>query len=983
MLLFRILNPLTRLRGGVLLGLAAVAAPAVAAPVDFAGDVRPILADACFNCHGFDDASRKAGLRLDLREAAIASRDGAPGAIVPGDAEASELVARILSDDPDEVMPPPGHGVALTGEQKATLRQWVDEGAEYRGHWAFEPLRRPAPPRDDLQPIDAFVAAKLGSRGRAMNAEAPREKLIRRLSYDLTGLPPTPEEVGQFLNDRSDTAYEALVDRLLDSPRYGERMAMWWLDGARYADSHGFQADWERYQWPWRDWVIRAFNDNKPFDDFTVEQIAGDMLPSASTEQIVATGFNRNHRINTEGGSLDAEWLVENVMDRVETVGSVWLGLTLNCARCHNHKYDPISQKEFYQLFAYFHNVPEQGKGPGKQGNFEPVISVPDPERAGEIAALERDIAAARARVDAAEAEARPAPGAAAASPWELAELVIRSEGGARFARQADGSYLASGPSPDLDVFEVELRPGAGEITALLIEALPDPSLVGGSVGRASNGNFVLTGVEVERRGRNEKIAAAAASYEQAKWPVAAAIDGNAKTGWAVDGNTRPKASAAAFHFAEPLQLAAGEVLNLRLSFAAFTKHVIGRPRISFSRTSAPPLPGEVAEPPPVREAKAALAELEKRLAERSRALPTVMVMREMERPRDTFLLERGQYDRRGEQVQPGVPAALPPLPEGEPNNRLGFARWVVADDNPLTARVQVNRIWELLFGRGLVKTSEDFGTQADPPTHPDLLDWLAAEFRDSGWDTKALIKTIVTSDTYRQDSAAAREEFVADPENALLARGPRFRVQAEMVRDGALLVSGLLREKLGGPSVYPYQPDGIWSEFNFYGNLRDYKHATDGNQYRRSLYTIWKRTAAPPGMTLFDMPSREICTVKRSVTNTPLQALALMNDVTYVEAARALAERMVREGGADLRSQLARGFALATSRAATEEELLTLGRGFRRRHEHFKVEPDAARELLAHGVSAPESVADPTYLAALTTVASVLLNLDEAVTKD
>ncbi|BCX48136.1 chromosome segregation protein [Haloferula helveola] len=794
--------------------------PALADDVRFNRDVRPILADNCLACHGADEAAVEAGLRLDDPESAFAERDGVR-AIVPGDPDASDLVRRIHAADPEQVMPPPRHPVQLTEKDKGLLVRWIEQGAEYEGHWAFQTVERPKAPGGGEGPaaVDAFIEKRRAEAGLDGNPPASRETLLRRLSLDLTGLPPSVEEVDAFVRDKRPDAYERQVDRLLASAHYGERMAMWWLDGARYADSHGFQADWERYQWPWRDWVIRAFNTNQPFDEFTIEQIAGDMLPGATEDQVVATGFCRNHRINTEGGALDEEWLVENVMDRVDTVGSVWLGLTLSCARCHDHKYDPLTQREFYEFFAFFHNVPEQGKGPGRQGNFEPVLKLASPEQEAELA---------------------------------------------RLAKEIEGS-------------EKELLPW-----------LP----------------------------KN--------------------LHGLAKTAFGERGGNAD---------------------------AGLKKQIQGLKQ------------------PEAQKLKKRNLELRKKHEQVEKQFASVMVMREMEAPRKTFILDRGEYQNRTEEVQADLPAFLPPLPQGEAMNRLGLARWLVSREQPLTARVQVNRLWELVFGTGLVKSSENLGVQADWPSHPELLDWLGAEFMESGWDVKAMLKTMVMTDAYRQDVTVDSVKLEKDPDNRFLSRGPRFRVQAEIVRDQALAISGLLNPKLGGPSVRPYQPEGIWSETNFYGNLRNYKHDTDGGQYRRSLYTIWKRTAAPPGMTLFDMPSREVCVVRRSRSNTPLQALALMNDVTYLEASRRFAERMMEHGDTP-EVRLAWGWKCATARQPDPEEVKVLVSGFERRLEFYRQNPEEANALLQTGEAPVSDGHDPAELAAMATAASVILNLDEVITK-
>ncbi|MGK0189692.1 MAG: hypothetical protein ACI9R3_005509 [Verrucomicrobiales bacterium] len=940
------------------------------AKLDYNRDIRPILADSCFNCHGPDANSRKAKLRLDTAEGATQEREGGIVPVVPGEPESSELIARIFSADPDEQMPPLDHPMQLDAKNKAILKQWIAEGAEYKGHWAFlKPERLEAE-----QGIDTFISSRLQETRLRSNSTASRQTLIRRLSLDLTGLPPTPKEVEAFVNDPSSEACENLVDRLLASPRYGERMAMWWLDGARYADSHGYQADWERYQWPWRDWVINAFNDNMPFDQFTIEQLAGDMLPGATTSQIVATGFNRNHRINTEGGSIDAEWLVENVIDRVETTSAVWLGLTFGCARCHDHKYDPISQKEFYQFFSFFHNVPERGKGPGKQGNFDPVIRIPDLNADVKLAAIEKKISVASDALR--EIEEKYRDQEAPASLWVPVEnLALVSTGGATMKRLKDGSFLATGKKPNKDTYNITIKDGGKSITGIMIEAIPHRSLTSKSLARSVNGNFVLSQITSD----NVEFSSASASYEQNGWPIKNTLDGKNNTGWAVDGNSKIETKQAVVTLAEPTS----EPFEFQLEFNALDAHIAGRVKVYTTTAEAPSVPGKVPVHPAVKKAQNQLAKLEAEKTRISSSGATVMVMKEMATPRDTFILDRGEYDNPTEKVSSGLPAAFPPMPEGQLMNRLGLAHWITSPENPLTARVQVNRYWELLFGTGIVASSENLGTQAEWPSHPDLIDWLATEFVRLGWDTKAMLKTIVMSKTYQQGSEVTPEKLEVDPYNRLLSRGPRFRIQAEMVRDQALYVAGLLNEKLGGPSVRPYQPEGIWSEFNFYGNLRDYKHDKGDDLYRRSLYTIWKRTAAPPGMTLFDMPSREMCTVKRSRTNTPLQALALMNEVTYVEASRSLAEDMIQNGGGTLAEQISYGFQKATSRQPSPEELATLTKGHNRRLKRYVLDPPSAKQLIQLGESKPDPAIDPAQLAATATTASILLNLDETITKE
>jgi hypothetical protein len=862
---------------------------AVEQKVNFNRDVRPILSENCFTCHGLDPNKRKGGLRLDRKADAFKPGDSGDPAIVPGKPDASQLIARATSHDDEDRMPPKKSGAKpLPARDIAILRRWIAQGAEYQPHWAFIAPERPAVPSiadcesriADLEksdaagaakaaelraqeaawsrwpknPIDNFILARLVKEGLAPSPEASPETLCRRLYLDLIGLPPTPEEMEAFTlsaNRNPQSAIDSLVDQLLASPRYGERMAMAWLDGARYADSHGFQADWGRSMWQWRDWVINAYNANMPFDEFTIEQIAGDLLPNPTIEQRIATGFNRNHRMNREGGSIPEEWLVENVIDRVETTGSVWLGLTIGCARCHDHKYDPITQKEFYQFFSFFNNIPEQGSGVGKPGNYAPVLLLPTPEMTAKVEALSAQLKEATAKFAAIEKRALSNEKEWA---WRQIEADALSAG--------DGKKGAALPA---------------DIKAILA-------------------------MNPAQRSAKQK----------------------------------------------------DKLLNLMLS-----------------------------ESPADAAAKKRVDALAKERSDASDAIPSVMVMQEMEKPRPAFVLLRGQYDKHGAPVSAGLPAALPPMPAGEPMNRLGLARWMVSPTNPLTARVQVNRIWERIFGVGLVKTSENLGSQADWPSNPELLDWLATELIRMKWDLKAFQKMIVTSATYRQSSRITPELLERDPENRWLARGPRFRLSAEVIRDQALAISGLLVEKIGGPSVYPYMPEGVWDETNVYGNLRHYQAAKDDGLYRRTMYTIWKRTAAPPTLTLFDAPSREICTVKRSRTDTPLQALALLNEVTFVEAARKLAERMILDGGSTPEARIRYGFLRATGRQPSARELPILTRGFERHLADYRQNPEATKVLLNVGASKADAALDPIELAAMTLTANVLLNLDEVVTKE
>ena len=1022
-----------------LLSLPFLCSPASADIPDFNRDVRPILADRCFTCHGPDAKSRKAKLRLDVRESALKK-----GAIVPGKPDESELVYRILSDDSDEVMPPPAMKKPLTLVEKEILSQWIASGAEYRGHWAFDRVERPVPPQVKeatkvRNPIDCFIRARLKEEGLHPSEEASRERLACRVSLDLTGLPPTPEEVDAFVKDDSQDAYEKLVDRLLDSPRYGEHMAVPWLDYSRYADSNGYQTDGSRYQWPWRDWLIDALNRNLPYDQFTVEQLAGDLLPDATQEQKVATGFNRNHRINGEGGIIAEEWRIETVIDRVETTGATWLGLTLGCARCHDHKYDPFSQKEFYEFFAFFNNVPETGRLGGQTGNTKPVIVVETQSYKAELARLEKALKQAEAKSRKSEAELGKEvrawlPGfrkqfAGETATWSpLEPESIKSTGGATFERQEDGSWLPGGPNALHDTYVIRAPLVGDGFSGVLLECMPDARIPNKSLGRYRNGNFVLTRVLAEILGPGDrrtpvKLVRQEAEYSQKGWHVNQVNDGNNKKGWAVDGPTRRKPIKAMFLAAVPVKVGEGSQLEVRLVHETLSQHNIGRFRLSA--TGAPPdsvglggvtIPAAVqaaadAEEPDAKQmqvlakyyresvakADAGLAAARQKLDNyRKSKRPSVMVMEEMPQPRKAFILNRGQYDEPGEEVTAALPAFLPSMPEGQPTNRLGLARWIAHRDNPLTARVWVNRAWEQFFGTGLVKSSENLGVQASFPSHPGLLDWLAAEFmepsqgiRVSGrparsWDMKAIHKLLVTSATYRRSARPAdgQRAYEFDPQNRLLSRGPRFRLSGEQVRDRALYVSGLLVEKQGGPSVRPYMPVGVWNETTRYGDLRNYKHETGDGLYRRTMYTFWKRTAAPPSMLLFDAPNREICTLKRSRTNTPLQALSLLNEVTYVEAARKLAGRMLAEAGDAPDERLVQGFRLTLSRSPKSKELAVLAKGLSEDLAYFRANPEAARKLLAFGESSSPS-GELAEVAAYVLAANVLLNLDEFVTRE
>ncbi len=743
------------------------------APLNFAHDIRPILVNKCFHCHGRDEKKREGELRLDVEKTAKKS------AIVPGNLSKSEFHLRIHADDADEVMPPPDSKLTLSKNEKELLDRWIQQGAPYSGHWAFEAPVRPDVPvvKKNQQPfvqneVDHFILNKLQAAGLEPSPPASRETLIRRVTLDLTGLPPTPDEVDTFVADKDPQAYSKVIDRLLASPRYAEHMATYWLEAARYADTDGYQNDRYRYMHVWRDWVIMAFRENMPHDQFIIEQLAGDLLPKATLKQQIATGFCRNHRINSEAGSLPAEWHVENVVDRVDTFGTVFLGLTLSCVRCHEHKYDPISHREYYELFAFFNNVPESGVGPNN-GNSPPFIKVP--------------------------------------ASW-----------------------------PNLTAEEDHLIP-------------PGP-------------------LEFQKGGYG-------------------------------GGVVRPK-------------------------------------------------PGDPT---------------------------TVMVMAELEKPRATYLLQRGQYDLpdKSEKLQPSVPTSLNSF-GAKPTNRLGLAQWLVDPRHPLTTRVAVNRYWQQFFGVGLVKTTENFGVQGEPPSHPELLDWLALEFIRLKWDVRALQKTILLSASYRQSSRVTSKMLHHDPENRLLARGPRFRPSAFVLRDQALAVSGLLLEKQGGPPAKPYMPAKIWKAIS----NNAYKQDHGEGLYRRSLYTYWRRTIPPPTMVSFNAANREFCQVRNERSNTPLQALTLMNNVVFMESSRFLAERMLRHSD-QLDEQLTFGFRLATSRKPDVEDLELLQKAYQVFQKRFNQDTKSAEALLKTGEKPRDATIPAGQHAAMTMTASIILNLDETITKE
>ena len=1169
--------------------------------VDFARDVRPILSDRCFACHGPDEKARKAGLRLDLREGAFGRLRSGGRAIVAGDPEASELLLRIGHEDPEERMPPPEAGDPLTPAEQDVLRRWIAVGAPWEEHWAFQPVRRRAPrvsgafAARERNWIDRFVFARLESEGLTPADEADPYTLVRRVHLDLTGLPPTPEEVDAFVGDERPDAYERLVDRLLASDRYGEHMARYWLDAARYGDTHGLHLDNYREMWPYRDHVIAAFRDNQPFDEFLVEALAGDLLPDATLAQKIATGFVRAHVSTAEGGSIVEEVYVRNVVDRVDTLGTVYLGLTVGCAACHDHKFDPITQRDYYQLFAFLNN--EDGSPmDGNAKAHEPVVKVASAEqqqRAEELTSARNEaVAAVQAAVDAFEyaeparvADERPRvdtlwfddelPGAGGGQGFDWVDSPVHS-GTRAMARRGEGLHQHF-----VEMAGQKLRVGDGDV--LFAHVWVDPANppreimlqwfgdgagwdhrafwgedviawgVPGTVSRHRVGDLPATGryvrIAVPARdvgflpgavvdgmaftlhgGRAVFDAAGIESAvpqeaEDIVWiddalPAGANAQGDGPH-WnfvgATDGGPTPHRGAVSLRrsmggglnqdyfngAADPLVLAAGDRLyahvwidptnapkGIQLQFHAgnwnhrarwgapchgagagngadfVVSEVVppagGWVRLEVGIADVGLAPGAKLDgwaftqvggtvhwddagvrtwsqhddrhlhslavwtrraaddqslPAPVREAASASAptpaqqklvrdhfirhvhdgsrgviapleqavtDVEKQQRDLDGQIPTTLVMRERMEPKEAFILRRGEYDQKGDKVERATPAFLPPMGSDLPRNRLGLARWLVSDDNPLTARVAVNRFWQQVFGTGLVKTAEDFGNQGEPPSHPALLDELALRYRESGWDVKVLMRDLVLSATYRQSSAVGPEGYARDPENRLLARGPRHRLDAEVVRDQALLLSGLLVEQLGGPGVKPPQPEGLWKAVGYVGSNTANFSADRGPDkvHRRSIYTFWKRTAPPPQMAIFDAPSRESCRVRRERTNTPLQALLLLNDPQFVECARGMASRVLAQPG-DVQARAEWALSVVLARPADPAEVAEVAALVDEQRAAFAADPDSARALIAIGDAPPDPALDPIDLAAWTVGANLLFNLDELVQKN
>ena len=1081
----------------LLVTLVAHAAPKAGGKVDFTRDIRPILSDNCFACHGPDTNKVKADLRLDLKAEAFRKLDSGEVAIVPGKPEQSRLLQLVsLPLDDDDHMPPKKTGKKLTAAQLDLLRRWIAEGAKWAEHWSYvAPQRPPAPEvkqrKWERNEIDRFILARLEQAGLKPNAEADPYTLIRRLSLDVTGLPPTLAEVDAFVADKSPDAYERLVERLLASPHFGERLALAWLDQARYADSSGYHFDGFRQMHLWRDWVIRAFNVNMPFDQFTIEQLAGDLLPDATIEQKIATGFHRNVMTTDEGGVDPEEYLAKYQVDRVSTTAQVWLGSTVGCAECHDHKYDPITTREFYQLYAFFNRIPEKGLDGTRTRNPTPVLKVPTPDQGSKLIRYLDIIPPAEKVVNEREAELPKAQ-----EKWEkevrkqeikephlaglIAEFAFDDSSAPRSRSGDETDARTNGDAHLLTSAATNLAFVPGKFgRALQLFGKDDGFIDAGQAVRLEHTNAFSYGAWIKLHGKKGAVLSKMEEGPGYRGFDLLIMDGKVEVHLAhqfpdnaikvvtkdalptnvwthvfvtwngsnkasgvkiyVDGKTRPldtptdKLSATiatdaplligsrikAFPFAGLIDelrfydraLKSEEVADL---FAHAHLLVAKEPADQRTEEQSAGLKKFFREHRATEflAAKQGLDKLQKEKKDLLDAIPDTMVMDESEKPRDTFVLVRGDYQRKGDKVSTGTPACWPPLPKDQPANRLTLARWIASTNNPLTARVTVNRLWAMLFGTGLVKTSNDFGSQGDRPSHPELLDWLASEFMtpvealkrssvEAGngpdrayesrastlqrfnastphpWDIKHLLRLLVISTTYRQSAAVSSEKLERDPYNRLLSRGPRVRLDAELIRDNALAISGLLNPKIGGPSIKPYQPPGIWD-----GTDQKYEPSKGADLYRRGLYVFWKRAAHYPSFQTFDAPSRETCIVQRPRTSTPLQALVVMNDPAYVEAARALAARTLKEGGPKLDEQLAYAFRLTLARLPAKEELEALKAAYRRHREEFSRDAKAAEALLSVGESPRPKDISSSELAALTGVANVLLNLNETITK-
>lgn len=1040
--------------------LLAVCASVRAEEISFNRDIRPILSANCFACHGFDAKQRKADLRLDVADSALAERDGHV-AIRPGDLAKSEVWQRLISDDPDVAMPPPSTKKKLTAEQKATIRKWIEQGAPYQKHWAFEtPVKTADPPVKNSawakNSIDRFVLARLDKDGLAPRPEASRSTLIRRVAFALTGLPPTPKEVAEFAADSSPQAYEKIVDRYLQSPRYGEEMGRHWLDVARYADTHGLHLDNERSMWAYRDWVIKAFNANQPFDKFTVEQLAGDLLPNPTPDQLIATGFNRCNVTTSEGGSIEAEWVYRYAVDRTSTMVQTWMGLTGGCAVCHDHKYDPLTMREFYSLYAFFYSAADPGMD-RNTNTTDPFFKLSTAEQKAALTKLQADENVAKQQLEAAAArvaysdpaDAQPPPDKQPVrdvwlddvfpfgskvtcssrnnSVWAIApevdppsgRRVLKQFGAANYHDKFENSLqpfvIPENPKlwvwVRLDEYEpsqtlsLELITSRGNRRFLWGDpknygaASTDKNWLGETPAPNQWVELVIPADKLDLQPGDTVRSVSLAQFGGVAW----------WDGLIITGDTNP-------------------ATDLRSSFTAWWKERAGK--------ETPGIPGELAAllkagPTPTRSASEAKPEDKKadELRDKLRqfylafvarasdaelqrhqqawlgansaktlleeAIPGTFIFKDLDKPREAFVMLRGQYDKPGEKVEPNVPAAFPRLkltrsasegassPAARPN-RLDLANWLLAPDHPLTARVTVNRFWQQLFGTGLVKTSYDFGSQGEPPSHPELLDWLAIWYRENGWDTKALVRLLLTSATFRQDTRVTPDLLRLDPENRLYARGPRFRLDAEQIRDNALYVSGLINLEMGGRGVKSYQPPNLWEPVGYSdSNTRFYLQDHGPAIYRRSIYAFLKRTAPPPFMSNFDGPNREQFCTRRERSNTPLQALQLLNDTQHFEAARAFGERILSEGGSTPDERITFAYRATLSRSPKPEELAVVRRALEQYLQRYRDDSAAAKQVVSVGESKRKTNHSDTDLAAYTLIANLILNLDETVMRN
>ncbi len=987
--------------------------PFIAAEVDFSRDVLPILSDRCFHCHGPDDSHREGELRLDVEQAAREVIDS------------GELMARVLSDDPDEQMPPPeSHRKPLNADELSMLRGWVKEGAPWGKHWAFKKPRRSAVPAGGATPIDAFVRRRLTQEGLSPATRTAKHTQLRRLSFVLTGLPPSDGLLDRFTRETQPIAWTTVVEELLASSHHGERLAMWWLDAARYSDTDGYQADAERTNWPWRDWVVQAFNDNMPFDQFTIEQFAGDLLENPTPEQKLATCFHRNHMANGEGGRHPEESRIDYVIDRVNTTGTVWLGLTLGCTQCHAHKFDPIAHEDYYSIFAYFNNIDESGAAGGKA---KPILKYISPLAKRAVSEMQATVAErtlmhteahslAEQRFEKWLTKHRRTLDPEYQAWHGLTPSGVDAIEGSTLVIEADGTVQVAGANPIQDDYRIYAPPNLRRVTGWKLEVLPHVSHTRGGLSRGQSGEFILTNVklQIHTKGQSQlqevTMSGAKASVEKKSSggrryaKVEGTLDDDPRNGWTTEGHDPTQAKVAVFALVEPLVLAPNqELLFTLLQRSTLGDANIGRFRLSVTDELGETIEGVKASPleelvkasevddalrkrlltqfledeASYQQAKQAFNEAKRQLnmAKKSAGELAVQVLSDREETRQTHVLERGVWDAKGSKVQPGVlPAVLPWAPD-KATNRLDLAHWLTSPDNPLTARVVVNHLWQMIFGAGLVRTPEDFGLQGEQPTHPQLMDWLAVELLESGWNLRHLLRLMVSSDTFRQGSAMTAAMLERDPDNRLLARALRYRLPAWMLRDAALAASGLLNAALGGPPVKPYQPEGVWQEI-FMGRFT-YKPSVGPAQYRRTLYAYWRRSSAPTF--LFDSAQRRVCEVRTRRTNTPLQALTLLNDQTMLESSRVLAEK------SQTRTEFLPWMAKRIlGRSLLAKEVLVFQRAFDKAVAWYQEHPLDAKKLLTTGQQrAPEDAAEWPSISGAMVVASMLLNLDEAITHE